>query len=248
MIQLAFGRVDGFLVHSDKLITEVEKFRPGALIERIYHPLYDFYSQWDVEAEASDDVPKRNLLFFGKIREYKGLEIFLKALPLIDEGIDFEAVVAGEFYVDPQPFKQLVEDSGLADRVIWMDRYIENEAVPELFRKADLVVLPYLSATQSGVVPLAYQFDVPVIASDVGGLSEVVLDGKTGYLTPVGDFRYLAGRIDEYFLGEKGKEFRENIRHFKQRLSWPQVIDSILSLLNHETRRRSDRLLDERID
>ena len=121
-----------------------------------------------------------------------------------------------------------------------MDRYIENEAVPKLFREADLVVLPYLSATQSGVVPLAYQFDVPVIASDVGGLSEVVIHGKTGYLTPVGDFRSLAGKVDEFFLEHKEEEFRENIRQFKQRLSWPQVVDSILSLLDIERRGRSD--------
>lgn len=229
LIGRAFAEAEGFLVHSERLGEQVRRFNRRAQLRRVYHPSYDFFSEWDSPA-AEAKGPAR-LLFFGNIRPYKGLGVFLEALQRISGRLDFQAVVAGEFYVDPKPYREMAERGGLGERVVWLDHYVENPRVPALFRSADVVVLPYLRATQSGVVPLAYQFERPVIASDVGGLSEVVRDGETGYLVPPGDPSALADRILAFFEGGRQAEFQSRIRAFRPCLSWGQVTDNILDLL-----------------
>src|SRR5690606_25061187 len=170
----AFGFADGFLVQAESLVGELRRFNPTAPVRQIYHPVYDFYVRWDCQDDCSIRPDRRpRLLFFGKIRKYKGLDTFLEALGRLKDRIDFEAVIAGEFYLNSSEFKRMAARLGVEERIIWRDRYIANEEVPALFRSSDLVVLPYIQATQSGVVPVAYQFGVPVIASRVGGLAEV---------------------------------------------------------------------------
>lgn len=229
LIRFAFRHVDAFLVHARELEEVVRQFRQDARIGHIFHPLYEFYSR-PSKAPPRVKGDRRRILFFGKIRPYKGLEVLIEALPLLDESLDLELVVAGEFYIDPNPLKEHVLESGAGVKVTWIDHYIENERVSELFGAADLVVLPYRSATQSGVVPVAYQFDVPVIASNVGGLSEVIEEGKTGYLFPAGDSAALAGRINRFFTEDDPESFRAEIRKFKSRLSWAQVVERIQEL------------------
>ncbi len=229
----AFRHADGFLVQATGLIPVVERLNPRGLVRKVYHPLYDFYSQWDGDAVAAAAPDRRDLpslLFFGKIRRYKGLETFLKALALVRRELDFRAVIAGEFYMAPGPYRSLARRLGLDDCLEWRDHYIPNEEVPAIFRAADLVVLPYVEATQSGVVPVAYQFEVPVVATDVGGLSEVVIEGKTGYLVPPLDAEALAGAIIRYFRERRREEFRKNILEFRTRLTWEQVVTAIEEL------------------
>lgn len=234
----ALSLADAFLVHSDSMVPALKRFNPRAPVRKIYHPLYDFFLEWDRSQEAEVEEPGRpqQLLFFGKIRNYKGLGVFLRALGLMITKVPYRAVIAGEFYIDPAPYRRLVRDLGLHDRVVWRDRYISNEEVPELFRSSDVVVLPYREATQSGVVPIAYQFEVPVIASDVGGLSEVVIPGDTGFLVPPEDPEALAGAIDAFLAIKDRESFRRNIREFRQRLTWRQVADNIFDLASEFSR------------
>jgi glycosyltransferase involved in cell wall biosynthesis len=117
------------------------------------------------------------------------------------------------------------------DQINWLDHYIPTDQVPGLFRNADLVVLPYQNATQSGVVPVAYQFDVPVIATRVGGLSEVIQDNATGFLVPPGNAIALAEKILEYFETSRKLEFQNNIRSFRERLSWSQAAENLVELV-----------------
>ena len=232
-----FKRVDGFLVHADEMVGQLKEFSDTSHVRKIYHPLYDFYLQWDGSSPVVKDPETLRVLFFGKIRKYKGLSVFLKAMAHVKEEIPIHATIAGEFYVDPVPYRKAAERLGLSDLLTWRERYIPNEEVPRLFRETDLVVLPYLEATQSGVVPVAYQFEVPVVASDVGGLSEVVLEGRTGYLAPVGDSRAIAEKIVKFHRENRKKEFQSNIREFRQRLSWSQVVEGIEDLVQTFNRR-----------
>ncbi len=229
LIRRAFRQVDGFLVHSLSLAEQVRYFKPKTLVRRIYHPSYGFYSRWDTAPKADSERP--SLLFFGNIRRYKGVDILVRALAVVQEVLDLDAVIAGEFYIDPRPLRRLAEEMGVADRIRWHDRYVPNEQVPALFRSADVVVLPYRDASQSGVVPLAYEFDVPVIATDVGGLSEVVLEGRTGLLVAADDPRLLAEAIIRYFQEGRKAEFQKNIRTFKKVLNWDQVVEATLKLV-----------------
>ena len=233
-ISRAFRRADGFLVHSAGLSVQVKEFKPGAVVQQIFHPAYSFFNGLENGGQASDRSghgSKLRLLFFGKIRAYKGLEVFLRALVRLRDRVDFRATVAGEFYIDDGPFKRLVEQEGLSNRVVWKDHYIPNEEVGPLFRDTDLVVLPYLDATQSGVVPLAFGFLKPVLVSDVGGLAEVVSDGETGYLVPPGDSDALADAIELFERDPRALAFESNIRRARSRLSWEQVEDGVQALL-----------------
>jgi len=225
----AFRRADGFLVHAGSLADEIRRLRGDVPVERIYHPIYEFPDSPPEE----DSAPVSRLLFFGNMRPYKGLEVFLRALSRLKGRHPFKAVIAGEFYTDPRPFKELAARLGLSgDDLSWENRYIPNEEVSRFFRNADLVVLPYLRATQSGIVPLAYRFDAPVVASNVGGLAEVVQDGRTGYLFPPGDDEAAAERIMRYFRENRKREFQANIREFRRRLTWDQVIDKLTRLFD----------------
>jgi len=223
-----FRHVDGFLAHSEELVDQIKDLRQGAVVRRIFHPAYDFYPRTGRQ-QVSGNRPR--LLFFGNVRRYKGLEVFLQALGIVRKEMLFEATVAGEFYIDAAPFRALGSQLGLDDSLVWKDCYIPNEEVPSLFEQADLVVLPYLEATQSGVVPLAYRFGVPVIASNVGGLSEVVQDGRTGYLVPSRNAEALARRIVQYFREKKRDEFEANIERFREQLSWDQVVRTLIEVV-----------------
>jgi D-inositol-3-phosphate glycosyltransferase len=223
-----FRHVDGFLAHSEELVNQIGQLREGTVARRIFHPAYDFYPRSN-RGRTEGDRPR--LLFFGNIRRYKGLDVFLRALGIVKQEMLFRATVAGEFYTDAKVSKALADRLGLDDCLVWRDHYIPNEEVPTIFEAADLVVLPYLEATQSGVVPLAYRFGVPVIASNVGGLSEVVQDGRTGYLVPSGNPEALARRIVQYFRERKRDEFEANIEHFRDQLNWSQVVKTLIEVV-----------------
>lgn len=228
------SRADGFLVHSERLATQIRAVRSGVPVVKMYHPVYDFYQSWDQGREhvgsASGEPP--TVLFFGKIRHYKGLDVFLESLALVRRKMPLRAIIAGEFYLNQEPFLERAKRLALTDILEWKTEYIPNEAIPGLFRKADLVVLPYRQATQSGVVPLAYQFEVPVVVTRVGGLEEVVVEGKTGYLVPAEDPPALAEAVERFFRENKKAEFQAHIREFRRKLSWQQVEEKLLRLLH----------------
>ena len=228
LVRMAFRRVDGFLVQSHGLARQVRELRPAAPVGKIHHPAYSFYRRWDSETPGPGEKP--SILFFGNIRTYKGLDVLIEAFARVRRELDAELVVAGEFYTDPRPLKARVRALGLDGEVSWTGAYVPNREVPAFFRRAHVVALPYRSATQSGIVPLAYQFGVPVIASDVGGLSEVVLDGKTGLLFPPGDSRRLASLLIDYFRRDLRPRFQPHILKFNRRLGWDRVAGRILEM------------------
>jgi len=236
-----FARADGFLVHSRSLADQVQELKPDAAIQEVFHPIYDLYAEVDQPAAGPTRQDGRaHILFFGNIRPYKGLDVLLRSLALVQEQLDFTATIAGEFYLDPGPYREMATNLGIEHRLTWADHYIPNEEVPGLFRSADLVVLPYTDATQSGVVPLAYHFGVPVVASRVGGLPQVVEEGVSGRLVPPGDPAALARAIVDYFKEGKQATFRAGVQKTKERLSWDGLVDNILSLRSQIRERRSE--------
>jgi glycosyltransferase involved in cell wall biosynthesis len=241
LLEGAFKQVDGFLVHSRQLGDQVLRIKPSAPVRHIYHPMFDFYGDFESETEnrSREEVRIPQLLFFGNVRCYKGLRVLLEALGKVGPRLDFALTVAGEFYVDPEPYYELAKRQGIAGKITWINRYVPNEQVPALFRKADVIVLPYLEATQSGIVPLAYQFEVPVIASRVGGLPEVVQEGETGFLVPAGSADLLAEKIIEYFSNGRKWDFQKKIRCFREKLSWQQVVDGLVDLTAEAREKRT---------
>lgn len=163
---------------------------------------------WDARRRLGIGEQEVVYLFFGHVRRYKGVEVFLRALGgLAPEGPAVRAIVAGEWYVDRRPAERLVSAAGLQDRVWIDDRFLPEEAMREYFAAADVVVLPYLSGTQSAVVPLAYAHGRPVVTTRVGGLPEIVADGETGLLVPPGDVAALADALEAI---RRGRTFRSS--------------------------------------
>jgi len=163
------------------------------------------------------------LLFFGLIRDYKGLDLLIDAMPLLDES--FQLVIAGESYGDFGKYRQAIDSSPARARIKILNRYIADDEVPRLFSAADLLVTPYRSATQSGVIPIAYHFDLPVLATDVGGLKESIERAGTGLVcSPT--VESLAEGIQKFFQSER-ELFIANIQKEKKALSWEVFADAL---------------------
>jgi len=170
-------------------------------------------------------------LFFGFIREYKGLRTLLDSMPAIKSSLpECRLMIVGDFPSDKNraEYEALMEKNGCRESVLLVDGYVPDDEVEKYFAACDLVVLPYDSATQSGIAQIAYGFEKPVVATDVGGLGEVVLEGETGYLVPPKDPEKLAGAIIKFFA--EGKNFTENIRREAHKYSWGRMADIIEDL------------------
>jgi glycosyltransferase involved in cell wall biosynthesis len=174
------------------------------------------------------DIP--TVLFFGFVRPYKGLKYLIEAYPLVLARTDAHLLIAGEFWDDATPYLEQIKALGLEERCTVLDQYIPNEGVGDCFAAADLVVLPYVDATQSGIVQLAFGFGVPVVTTKVGGLSEAVEDGVTGLLVDPEDSHALAAAIIRYFEEDLGSDMRTKIQAGKDRFSWEQLVTTIEEL------------------
>jgi glycosyltransferase involved in cell wall biosynthesis len=179
-------------------------------------------------------VDGRVLLFFGLIRPYKGLEVLLYAFALVADELDATLLVVGEFYEDRGRYDEMIERLGIGPRLRVVDRYVPNEDVEMYFRAADVAVLPYRTATQSGIVQTAYSFHLPVIVTSVGGLPDVVRDGETGYVVPPGDPEALAGAIRRFFGEAVAARLSEGIRADLDRFSWRHCVETLCRLASPE--------------
>lgn len=231
LTRLALRFPDFFIVQSETVRSDLLSFRQNALHVKIPHPLYTIFPPVIEKKEARKKlgiplhVPL--ILFFGYIRPYKGLSCLIQALPEVRKSVPVELLVAGEFYEEKKETMQLVKKLDLEKLVHFHDRFIENERVAEYFCASDLVVLPYRSATQSGIVQIAYYYEKPVVATAVGGLPEVISPGKTGYLVPPNDPSSLAKAIVQFFTKDKNFSFRHWIRKEKQAYSWDRLAEAI---------------------
>lgn len=242
--RLVLGQADHCLVHSNQDAAWLRRLVASARITRAFHPIYDFARPGLLpvaEARARAGVDGETILFFGFVRPYKGLHDLLQAMPLILARRRVTLLVVGEFWDNRDAFADQVRQLGLQEAVRFVDRYVPNEEVGLYFSAADLVVLPYVSGTASGVVQMAYGLDKPVVATRVGALAEVVDDGVTGFLTTPGQPRELADAIVRFFAEDKGDEFVDNIRRRKERFSWERLVDIIEDVAAEEVGARAPR-------
>lgn len=225
----------GFIAMSRSVLNDLKSFDKKK--PKIYnpHPLYDNYGEAIDKNTARKnlnwDADKKHILFFGFVREYKGLDLLIKALAderLINSNIQVH--VAGEFYSNPEKYQKLVEELELDNKVLMPNEFIPNSDIPNYFSAADLLVQPYKSATQSGVTQVATHFNKPMIITDVGGLSEFVPHGKTGFVVKP-DPQEIANAIIDFFAGNYEERFVRNIGFEKTKYSWETMIDSINKII-----------------
>jgi glycosyltransferase involved in cell wall biosynthesis len=168
-------------------------------------------------------------LFFGFVRKYKGLDVLLEALPLVLRKRRVRLMIVGEFWKDKQRYVNKISELELEDHITIIDAYVPNEQLGKYFHAADLVVQPYLSASGSGVSQLAYGFGKPVIATNVGSIAEVIVDGVNGRLVHPGNPGELAQAVVEALEAEKLKSMTMEAAKVKERFSWNRFAEMVAS-------------------
>jgi len=222
-------RNDGLIAMTEQVEQDILRLCPGANVHRMPHPLYDHFGTPMPRAEARQKLglpdDARVLLFFGLIRDYKGLDLLIAAFGMLDER--YHLVIAGEPYGDLGEYTKLIAASPQRGHIHMQARYIADAEVPSFFGAADAVVLPYRSATQSGITAIAYHFGVPVIATDVGGLKEALNNGRNGILVPEVSASAVAAGIVQFF--DKGPSiFQANIAALRDELSWRRFAEGLV--------------------
>jgi glycosyltransferase involved in cell wall biosynthesis len=229
---------DAFITMSERVMEDLRQFEKQKPARQVLHPLYDNFGEIISKQQARNFLRESGLeigdeekviLFFGFIRRYKGLDILMEAMA--DERIKAAGIrllVAGEFYEDEKPYRELIEKSGIERSLILKTDFIPDGDVKYFLCAADAVMQPYRNATQSGVTPLAYHFEKPMIVSNVGGLPALVHHGKTG-LVAAPDPSSLADAILHYYeLGED--YFIPHLRSEKLKYSWKNLVKTISEL------------------
>jgi glycosyltransferase involved in cell wall biosynthesis len=230
LTRYAFPRRGFYIVHSEQDREQLQALRPRATVTKGFHPTYAEFGEGGIptkeEARRTLGITadERTLLFFGLIRPYKGLKFLLQAMPLLRERLPCRLLVVGEFYDDKTQYMDLIRELQIEDCVTVVDRYVPNEEVATYFCSADVTVLPYISATGSGIVQIAFGLGVPVITTDVGGLPEAVDDASTGFVVAAGSAEALADAIVRYYEEECEARFRHEIEQQRDRFGWAEEI------------------------
>ncbi|MBO6222186.1 MAG: glycosyltransferase [Bacteroidales bacterium] len=236
-------RQSGIVTLSHAVEEQLQQICPGVRSQTIPHPLYSNFGertdtlrarrQLGMQGTDQQVMDRKVLLFFGLIREYKGLDLLLEAMTLLDGS--YTLVVAGECYGSFDRYRQIIDSERFApirNNLILNDRYIPDKDVKVYFSAADLSVLPYRSATQSGISSISWNFDVPLITTPVGGLVESVGEAGTGLLAESISPEGIAQAIRKYFAENKKEEYLYNISRLKKELSWESFADKLENFIN----------------
>ncbi len=232
LTRMAFLFADEFITHSTEDKDVISQLVENKQIVKAFLPVFEELNnrtKYDVGSLKQHLKLKENvLLFFGYIRPYKGLKYLLKALPEIKvNNPSITVLIVGEFWAkDKGSYLELMQKLKIEEDVVLVEGYVPNEDIGKYFAVSDIVVLPYISATQSGVVQTAYAFDKPVIATNVGGLPDVITQAITGYLVPSKNASKIAEAVRDFYKNPLPKK---NLQQIKQQLSWPNYVNLILA-------------------
>jgi glycosyltransferase involved in cell wall biosynthesis len=228
------GSIDGAIAMSQTVLNDLKTFRKDIPVRLSPHPLFDNYGARMERGEALKALNLNPeyayLLFFGFIRAYKGLDILIEAFS--DQRLrnrKLKLIIAGEFYEDDSRYRDQIKKFNLADDIIFFDHFIKDNEVPLFFSGADIVVQPYKTATQSGVTQIAFYFEKPMLVTDVGGLREIVPDGKCGYVVKP-DPESIASAIADYFDNHRKEEFTAGVKLEKEKFSWKKMTEAIVEV------------------
>jgi glycosyltransferase involved in cell wall biosynthesis len=238
LLKYSIINVNHFIVHSEEDKEKILSIKKNAIIKKNPHPTYSIFGEISSyekdEAKKIINIKSKNIiLFFGLIRAYKGLKYLIQAMTKITEYKNCLLLIVGEFYESKSEYISLIKEIGLEENITIIDKYINNEDVPLYFCCADVVVLPYIEATQSGIIQIAFGLGKPVITTNVGGLSEAVEDQKTGFIVEAKSSEKLAEAIIKYYQGNYESRFSEEIKKRLETFSWDIELRNIEFFLTH---------------
>jgi glycosyltransferase involved in cell wall biosynthesis len=225
-------RTDGYIVMSEKVRDDLLSLKPDAKYRLVKHPLYDHFGEAvdkkEARAKLNLDQDKKTLLFFGFIRDYKGLDLLIDAFDKLDN--NYQLVIAGEVYGSFDKYEELIQKNKNKERIHKHVKYIGDDEVPLYFSAADTCILPYKSATQSGITSISFHFELPMLATDVGGLKELIQHEKTGIIIPEASAGAISKGIEHFFNSDNTDKFKNNIRAEKAEMSWEYLAKQIIAL------------------
>ena len=220
---------DGFICLSQQVKNELLDFYPNAKVKLINHPIYDQFGEKIDKAEALRKLnltaEKKYILFFGFIRKYKGLDVLLEAMKNVDPSV--ELIVAGEVYGSFEKYIEIINKHQLSSRVHLFTDYIPDSEIALYFSASEALILPYHSATQSGLSALGLNFEIPSIATNVGGLSEVVKHKINGLLLEPNNPKALSEAINQYFEEHMKNGFIKALKQEKESYSWTNFVENL---------------------
>lgn len=224
--------VDAFVTMSEKVMNDLATITAKPA-KQIVHPLYDNFGEIVPKAEARKHLGlpayEKIILFFGFIRHYKGLDLLLQAMAFPSvRSSNIKLLIAGEFYEDRKMYEDLISENNLSDQLILRTDFIPDSEVKYFLSAADFVIQPYRNATQSGVTPLAYHFEKPMLVTNVGGLPHLVPDGKAGLVSEPSPESLAQNILTLYQLGEE--HFLPHLREEKKKYSWHDLTSTIINL------------------
>ncbi len=229
-----FDKLDGHIVQSSQTENELQEVVENPVYEKRFHPIYtNFPKKIDkITARKKLGLSAKNIiLYFGIIRDYKGFDILLNAIAeLKDSGLDFHLLAGGECYGSDEKYTQLISNLGISDYITWHNKYIPDSEVSNYFSAADVVALPYRTASQSGVTQMAYSYDLPVVVTKVGGLPEIVDEGQSGFTIEPDNPKELANILEKNLKVGTFLEMPTYIKKFKQKFSWEYFVNGIESV------------------
>ena len=224
---------DAFIVHSETDANDLLSFLPNATYEKTVLPTFNAFkfknlTQQEARIALHINEGEKILLFFGFVREYKGLTYLIKAMPQIKNSLDeCRLLIVGDFGNSKEKYTSIISDLKLESSIQIYDQYIPDFEVEKYFSACDLVILPYESATQSAIAQIAYGFEKPIVATNVGGLPEVVLNGQTGYVIEPRDPQQIAEAVIRFFNEGRASEFQNNVKREAYRYSWDRMNEII---------------------
>lgn len=228
------GAVDSFIAMSKSVLSDLNIFNTTKPRQFCAHPLYDNFGASVPKSEAIKalnlDEHTSYMLFFGFIRDYKGLDLLLKAMA--DERLknrNVKLIVAGEFYNNADKYFELEKNLNVGDKIIWHNDFIPDSMVATFFSAADIIVQPYKSATQSGVTQIAYHFEKPMLVTNVGGLAEIVPNGKVGYVVEPNE-NAIVDALCDFYDNNRTTQFAEHIAVEKQKYAWTRMTETVKQL------------------
>lgn len=228
------NNIDGIVAQSKSVFDDVFHFTKKLPVKLNPHPLFDNFGEsidpFKAKMKLGIDPQSRYVLFFGFIRDYKGLDWLLKAFS--DNRIkamNIKLIVAGEFYTDSRPYLELIDSLELKDKVILKTDFIPDDEVNIYFSCADLVAQPYKTATQSGVTQIGYHFEKSMLVTNVGGLPEIIPNNIIGYVVEP-EIKAISDALSDFFTTNKKNIFEKNIKEEKKRFLWSTMTKAILEL------------------
>ena len=224
---------DYFIAQSASVEKDLLSLLPSAKYKRVALPMFDLFHDRIPKEEARKQLSindEKVIMFFGYIRPYKGLHVLIDAMNIVKRSLNVRLLICGEYYGDEKKYRTHMKEAGIEDITTVFSDYIPNEKVHIFFSAADVVVQPYISATQSAIAQIAYFFSSPIIATDVGALPEVVIHEKSGLIVPPNDPQQLANAILRFYSEEMESTLTAGASEERKKYTWDAMVDAVEQL------------------